>query len=158
MSGTLSSARSFVLKASDALSWVPLTLARLCLGFVFVQSGWGKLHNLPKVIDYFASLGVPAPGFQAPFVATVELVGGALLLLGLLTRVASVPLAATMVVALITAKRDDIHGLADLFGTSEFLYFLVLGLLAAFGSGALSLDRALARRLAPVRGADSPGA
>ncbi len=154
MSGMLSSARSMILKTANAFSWVPLTLARLCLGFVFVQSGWGKLHNLPKVIDYFGSLGIPAPALQAPFVAAVELVGGALLLLGLRSRIASVPLAATMVVALVTAKRDDIHGLSDLFGTTEFLYFLLLGQLAAFGSGALSLDRAVADRIAPVGDAD----
>ncbi len=108
MIGKLLSLRAFVLRTANALAWVPLTVARLALGWVFVQSGWGKLHNLPQVVDYFTSLGIPAPHLQAPFVAGVELVGGPSLLGGLFTRVVSVPLAMTMVVALLTAKRADI--------------------------------------------------
>lgn len=148
--------RKFVLKSSEALSWLPQTLARLAIGWVFVQSGWGKLNNLPKVIDYFGTLGIPAPHLQAPFVAGVELLGGALVLAGLFTRVAAVPLAATMVVALLTAKRGDISSAADLFGTAEFLYLTVLGFLAAFGAGAISLDGFLVRRLAASDNASTP--
>lgn len=142
---TVLSARAFVLKAADALSWLPQTIARVSIGWVFVQSGWGKLHNLPKVIEYFSSLGIPAPQLQAPFVASVELVGGLFLLAGLFTRVVSVPLSVSMVVALLTAKSGDISSASDLFGTVEFLYLLVLGFLAAFGAGALSLDGILVR-------------
>jgi putative oxidoreductase len=150
---TVLAARSLVLRAASALSWLPLAAARLALGVVFVQSGWGKLHDLPRVVGYFASLGIPAPQLQAPFVAGVELAGGALLLAGLFTRVASVPLAATMVVALLTAKRADVASASDLFGTVEFLYLLLLGALAAFGGGALSLDALLVRRFATQDGA-----
>ena len=141
-------ARAFVLKVSGALAWVAPTLARLTLGLVFVGTGWGKLHNLPRVVDYFTSLGIPAPQLQAPFVAGVELVGGLLILAGLFTRVASVPMAATMVVALLTAKRGDIQGLTDLFGTIEWLYLVGFAFLAAYGPGALSLDALLVHRLA----------
>ena len=146
--------RPYVLLASSALSWLPLAAARLALGWVFVQSGWGKLHDLPRVVDYFASLGIPAPHLQAPFVAGVEVAGGLLLLAGLFTRVASLPLAATMVVALLTAKRADIATASDLFGTVELLYLLLLGLLAAFGAGAVSLDALLSRRLLPGESRD----
>jgi putative oxidoreductase len=152
MIGKLLSLRAFVLRTANALSWVPLTAARLALGWVFVQSGWGKLHNLPQVVDYFTSLGFPAPNFQAPFVAGVELVGGVFLLGGLFTRVVSVPLAMTMVVALLTAKRADIASAGDLYGTLEFLYLLGFGTLAAFGAGLLSLDEILVRRFAPAPG------
>ena len=149
-------ARPLVLRASEALSWLPPALARLALGWVFVESGWGKLHHLPQVVDYFASLGIPVPQLQAPFVAEVELAGGVLILAGLFTRVASVPLAATMVVALLTARRGEIAGPSDLFGAVELLYLLLLGMLAAFGAGALSLDALLVRRFAEdgERGAD----
>ena len=150
---TALAARSLVLRAASALSWLPLGAARLALGVVFVQSGWGKLHDLPRVVGYFASLGIPAPQLQVPFVASVELVGGALLLAGLFTRVAAVPLAATMVVALLTAKRADVASASDLFATLEFLYLLVLGALAASGAGALSLDALLVRRFAAEDGA-----
>jgi putative oxidoreductase len=146
---TVLRARAFVLKVAGGLSWLPPTVARLSIGWIFIQSGWGKLHNLPKVIDYFTSLGIPAPQLQAPFVAGVEFLGGALILAGLFTRVASVPLAATMVVALVTAKRGEIASAADLYGTAEFLYIVGLTFLSAFGAGPLSFDGILVRRFAP---------
>ena len=145
----LHSFRAFVLKTANALSWVPQTAARLALGWIFVQSGWGKLHNLENVIGYFDTLGIPAPHLQAPFVAGVEFVGGLLILGGLFTRFVSVPLAITMVVALLTAKREDIAAAGDLYGAVEFLYLLGFGYLAAFGAGLLSLDEILVRRFAP---------
>jgi len=153
MIGRLLSLRTFVLKTSSALSWVPQTAARIALGWVFVQSGWGKLHDLPRVVEYFGSLGIPAPHLQAPFVAGVELVGGLFLLVGLFTRVVSIPLAMTMVVALLTAKRGDIASAADLYGTVEFLYLIGFGFLAAFGAGVPSLDEILVRRLASAASA-----
>ncbi len=127
----------------ERLSWAPGLVTRLILGFIFAQSGWGKLHNLEKVTQFFTSLGIPAAKIQAPFVATVELLCGSLLLAGLFTRFASLPLIATMVVALITAKRDAIGGWGDLFGLSEFLYILLLAWLVFKGGGALSMDRLL---------------
>src|SRR5436853_317935 len=101
------------------LSWLPPLLARVTLGFVFIESGWGKLHHLDKVVAFFTELGIPAPHIQAPFVATVELVCGSAVLLGLFTRLASVPLIATMVVAIGTAKWSQLKGLSDLFGAIE---------------------------------------
>lgn len=150
MFAMLVSCRGFVVKTAGRLSWLPPTLARLALGWVFVQSGWGKLHNLENVIEYFGSLGIPAPQIQAPFVAGVELVGGILILGGLFTRIVSVPLAITMVVALLTAKRGDIASAGDLYGSVEFLYLLGFGYLAAFGAGLLSLDEILVRRFVPA--------
>jgi putative oxidoreductase len=154
----VSAFRSFVLKVAAALDWLPLTLARLALGWIFVESGWGKLHNLPRVIEFFASLGIPAPEIQAPFAAGTELVCGALLLAGLFTRVAAVPLVVTMTVAILTAKRGDISSFSDLFGMSEFLYIILLGTLSAFGAGTLSLDRLLVRVLErPASALESAG-
>lgn len=155
MISRLLSFRAFILKAAKALSWVPQTATRLALGWVFLQSGWGKLHNLENVIGYFESLGIPAPQLQAPFVAGVEFVGGILILGGLFTRFVSVPLAITMVVALLTAKREDIATAGDLYGAVEFLYLLGFGYLAAFGAGLLSLDEILVRRFAPPDAAET---
>jgi len=120
-------------------------LARLTTGLVFVSSGWGKLHHLDKVIGFFAELGIPAPQLQAPFVASLELVGGILLLLGLASRFAAVPLMGTMVVAILTAKRAEIAGLGDLFGTIEWTYLVLLGWIAIAGAGRLSLDTLVGR-------------
>jgi putative oxidoreductase len=137
---------SLLARTSARLSWLPPLVARLSLGWVFVESGWGKWHNLPKVIEYFTSLGIPAPQLQAPFVASVELVGGCLLILGLGARVASVFLSATMVVAILTARRGDINELSDLLGMQEYLFLVVFLWLIVGGAGGASVDRIVARR------------
>lgn len=136
--------RTFIARAQDLkekLDWLPPLLARLTIGFIFVQAGWGKLNNLDNVVAFFTELGIPAPGIQAPFVAGVEFVCGLLVLVGLFTPLASIPLIGTMVVAIITAKRSDIGELSDLFAMSEYLYILLLVYLAVKGAGALSIDR-----------------
>ena len=127
-------------------AWVAPLLARLTVGVAFAESGWGKVHNLEAVARYFAKLGIPAPTFQATFVSYVELICGALVALGLATRLAAVPLIGTMIVALITAKASDIAGFSDLIGTIEFCYAVLLAWLALSGPGAASIDHVIARR------------
>jgi putative oxidoreductase len=139
--------RRLVHSASSRLQWLPPTVARLTIAGVFVQTGWGKLHNLPKVIGFFTELGIPAPQLQAPLVAAVEFVCGLLLLVGLFTRVASLPLIVSMTVAILTARRGDIHSYSDLFGMEEYLYIVVLLWLGAYGAGPISLDAVFARRM-----------
>lgn len=139
--------RTLIHTVADKLRWLPPTVARLTLGWVFLQSGWGKLHNLPKVVEFFTSLGIPAPQIQAPFAAFMEFACGALLLGGLLTRLASLPLIIIMIVSIVTAKKGDIHELSDLFGMSEYLYIALLLWLGAYGAGPISLDRLFAKRL-----------
>lgn len=130
-----------LLSLAARLAFLTPLLARLVIGLVFVHSGWGKLHHLDKVTQFFASLGIPHPELQAPFVACVELACGALVLVGLATRYAAVPLIATMVVALATALAKKVDGLQSLFGLAEFLYIVLLVQLIVGGAGALSLDR-----------------
>jgi putative oxidoreductase len=129
------------------LAFLPPLLARFVIGVIFVGSGWGKLHHLDQVTQFFAGLGIPFPELQAPFVAFTELVCGALVLVGLATRLAALPLICTMIVALATALADEIDGLGSLFGLSEFLYIALLVGLVVGGAGALSLDRFVARAL-----------
>jgi putative oxidoreductase len=112
---------------------------------VFVTSGWGKVHNLEKVTEFFTELGIPAPGFQAVFVSNVELICGALLCLGLATRLVAIPLICTMVVAILTAKLSELSGIPDLLGTSEFAYIAMLGWLVLAGPGSASLDALIVR-------------
>jgi putative oxidoreductase len=118
---------------------VPALITRLVIGFVFLQSGWGKFHHLDKVVEFFTSLNIPLANIQAPFVAGVELIGGALLILGLWTRWVSLPLMFTMVIAIATAKWKDFGGVSDLFTNSEFLILLLLGWLAFTDSGKYSV-------------------
>jgi putative oxidoreductase len=147
----LAKLRRLIHTVADRLKWLPPTVARLTLGWLFLQSGWGKLHNLPKVIEYFTSLGVPAPQIQAPFAAVMEFTCGALLLAGLITRLASLPLIGIMTIAILTANRGDIHELSDLFGMAEYLNIALLLWLGACGAGPISLDRVFAKRLDAVK-------
>ncbi len=143
---TIMQCRAKALDVLGKLTWLPPTLARLTLGLVFFNSGRGKLGNLSQVVEYFQSLGIPAPHFQAPLAAGAELVCGALLLLGLFSRLASVPLIVTMIVALVTAKKDDIEGISSLFTMIEYLYIVMLVWIGISGPGPLSLDRLLVRQ------------
>jgi putative oxidoreductase len=136
----LDDAQDLAARIGRALSWAPPALARLTVGLIFFQSGWGKLHNLSQVTDYFAELGLPAPAFQATLASTTELVCGGLLLVGFLTRFAAVPLIITMIVAICTALWDQVDGLSSLFGLSEFLYVVLLAWLATHGPGPISVD------------------
>lgn len=126
--------------ASDRAYFMGPLLVRLTLGVVFIGTGWGKLHSLPDVSAFFASLHIPAPGFHARLVATTELVGGILILVGLGTRLVSLPLAFTMVVAILTAKRDQVEGISSLLGFEEWSYLVMFLWLAVAGAGAISLD------------------
>lgn len=130
----------------DKLAFLGPTLARLTVGLVFIGTGWGKLHSLGDVTDFFASLHIPAPGFNARLAASTEFFGGILVLIGLGTRLAALALGFTMVVAIITAKRADITGLTALVGFEEWSYLVFFIWLAVAGAGPLSLD-AMANRL-----------
>jgi len=120
--------------------WLGPLLARITLGVVFAQAGWGKLNNLTQVTGFFTELGIPAAHLQAPFVAGLEFVGGLMVLLGIFTRFISIPLAFTMVVAIATAKRADVQGVTDLLGLSEFAYLVMFVWLVVVGAGKFSVD------------------
>lgn len=123
----------------------PELLFRSVIGLVFIESGWGKFHDLGKVISYFESLGIPYANLQAPLVAGVELVAGTLVLIGLFTRLASLPLMGVMLVAIRTAKWEDVTDFSSLLGISEFLYVVILIWLVAHGSKYISVDAVICR-------------
>src|SRR6184192_3593303 len=133
-------------RVGTSLEWLSPALARLTVGLVFFQSGWGKLHDLEKVTNYFTELGLAAPAFQARLASTAEFVCGGLLLLGFATRFAAVPLIVTMCVAIRTALWEQVDGLGSLVGLTEFAYIALLLWLGTNGAGPLSLDALVARR------------
>jgi putative oxidoreductase len=143
--------RRLVHAIADRLAFLPPLLARIAIGVVFIGTGWGKLHNLEKITSFFTELGIPAPGFNAVVASTAELVCGALLLVGLFTRLAAVPLIVVMIVAIAAAKWSDINGLSDLLGFVETLYVVLLAWLGTAGAGPISLDRVLLRALGRSR-------
>jgi putative oxidoreductase len=139
--------RTRLLEVLGRLDWLPPLLGRLGVGLLFVSTGWGKVHDIGKVTQYFEHLGIPAPGFNAVLVGYSELICGSLLVLGLFTRLATVPLIASMTVAILTARRSELHGVFDLVGFEEFTYLVVLVMIAILGPGKVAMDRALSRAL-----------
>jgi putative oxidoreductase len=124
-------------------SWAGPLLMRLTVGYVFMLTGWGKLNNLPQMIQNFTEWGIPFPKILTPFVSGVECFGGVMLMLGLFTRIPAAMLAVVMVVAVKSAKWDDVDSLETLLGFEEATYFAAFMWLAIAGPGAASLDRLL---------------
>lgn len=124
-------------------------LTRLTMGHAFLMIGWAKVNDLEGTTKFFESLGIPAPGILAPFIGGLELVGGGLLILGLLTRPITALLSATMIVGIVTAHTTQIADAFALDGKVHFLdlralvFLLFLGWLFVRGAGPLSLDRVL---------------
>ena len=133
------------------LVWLAPLLARVTVGWVFVTTGWGKLHNVQKIIDYFTELGIPYPQIQAPFASANEFLCGLLVLVGLATRVASIPLIVVMLVAIRTAQWENVDSAAALLGLVEWSYIAILAWLALAGPGPVSLDALIARALKRTR-------
>jgi putative oxidoreductase len=141
--------RQLILRTAGALGWLPPLLARITVGVIFIGTGWGKLHTLPDVTNFFAELHIPAPHFNAILAASAEFFCGGALLLGVLTRLAAIPLVITMIVAIVTAKilPGKVEGLSDFLGLEEWTYIVIFVWLAVAGPGAASIDRLLARYL-----------
>src|SRR5271155_2797387 len=93
-----------LVRVASSLQSPFLAIVRLYWGFQISQNGWGKLHNLAHVTEFFGSLGLPAPGATATFVSTFEFVGGIFLILGLASRLVALMLFVDMTVAYITAE------------------------------------------------------
>jgi putative oxidoreductase len=139
--------RARLLDRVNKLSWLGPLLMRLTLGLVFIGTGWGKLHNLDNVTQFFAELHIPAPHLNAVLAATTEFVGGLCMVAGLMTRLAALPLAFTMLIAIVTARRGDVDGVIALAGLVELVYLVGFVWIALAGPGPVSLDRLLAGRL-----------
>jgi putative oxidoreductase len=124
-------------------AWAGPLIMRLIVGYVFMLTGWGKLNNLPQMIQNFTEWGIPFPTILTPFVSGVEFFGGIMLILGLFTRIPAAMLAVVMVVAVKSAKWGDVDSLETLLGFEEATYFAAFLWLAIAGPGAASLDRLL---------------
>ncbi len=131
----------------------PFLLAvRLYWGWQFAQTGWGKLHTLAKITDYFASLNIPFPAANAHFVAGLEFFGGLLLIVGLGTRLVGLLLAGNMLVAYWTADHEALTSIISdpgKFYVADPYTFLFASLLVLiFGAGYLSLDALIMKHTA----------
>jgi len=131
---------------ANGFKWLAPLAVRIVVGSVFLETGWLKLNALPRMIQNFRDWGIPAPEILTPLASGIEFVGGLLLLVGLLTRFAAVPMMIVMVVAIVSAKLGELAPLGawdylvNLLGFEEVSYFLMFAWLAIAGPGPVSLD------------------
>lgn len=127
-----------------------LLLVRLYWGWQLAETGLGKIRHLTKVTNFFTSLGIPLPAFNAVFVSWLELIGGILLAIGLGSRLIALLIAADMMVAYYTAGHDDLLAIfsnpGKFYGDDAFTFLLAALVVLFFGPGWLSLDHLLGRQ------------
>ena len=135
--------------ALDTLSqydWLGPLLLRLVFGWFWLETGWAKLHNLEFFSQRFVEWGIPLPMLSATASGAVDLIGGALLILGLGTRLVTVPMIVNMLVALAVVVLPGISTFNEFVELDEVLYVAVLFWLLMAGPGKASLDHLIARR------------
>ena len=137
-------------QASASLQSPFLLFVRLYWGWQFAQSGWGRLHNLGRATDFFASLGLPAPHATVVFISLLELVGGILLIAGLGTRLTGLFLAGDMIGAYLLSDRDALAAIitnpGKFYGADPYTFLFASVILLAFGPGRFSIDYLFFRR------------
>ncbi len=132
--------------ASDSKTAWGLFLLRLLVGWVFLSEGVQKLL-FPAALGAgrFQKIGIPAPSFSGPFVGVVEIVCGALVIAGLFTAFAAIPLLIDIAVAIATTKFPMLlkQGFWAAMHEGRTDFCMLIGLLAILllGAGSLSLDK-----------------
>lgn len=126
-------------------------LVRIMVGWIFLSEGIQKfLFPAALGVGRFAKIGIPAPQFFGPFVGVVEIVCGALLIVGFLTRLASIPLLIDIAVAIATTKIPMLAkaGFWAAMHEARTDFCMLLGLLFLMlaGAGSFSLDQRLSRQ------------
>src|SRR5713226_9822640 len=120
---------------------------RLYWGWQLAQSGWGKLHHLSNVGEYFGTLGLPMPAQMAVFIACVEFFGGIFLALGLASRITGLVLTVNLTMAYVIGDREALLSfLSDpgkFIAAGPFAFLMVALMVLIFGAGGISADRAI---------------
>ena len=148
-----------LISRSPIARWAPLPL-RLIVGYGFMEHGFAKLARGPDAFPIILqALGVPAPHLMGWLTIAVEIFGGLAVLLGALVPLASVPMAAVLLVAIFTVhlpygfssiKLQAVTAAGAQFGPPGFetdlLYLACLAALVLGGSGPLTIDGLLTKR------------
>jgi len=122
-------------------------IVRLVFGYFWFETGLAKVQNLDGFTQRFVDWGIPFPAFNAGLSAWTELIGGALIFLGLFTRLTAIPMIINMIVAIALVVIKKVGGLDDFVELDEVVYILIFFWLLMAGPGRYSLDRVVARAL-----------
>jgi putative oxidoreductase len=139
-----------------------LLFVRVYWGWQLMQSGWGKLHHLSSVTEYFTSLGLPMPAQMAVAISCVELFGGIFLALGLLSRLTALVLTVNLFMAYVMGDREALFSIfsdPDKFYAAAPYTFLIASLIVLiFGAGKISADTLIGNLIGPAKSTDSRSA
>lgn len=131
----------------DQLQDIPLLLLRIILAYGFYMPAMMKWGNIQGIIEWFDGMGIPMPALNAYLAASTEMAGVILLPLGLATRIISIPLMFTMVVAIVTVHWGNGFSAGDNGFEIPLYYMLMLLVLMINGAGKISLDQLISKRL-----------
>ena len=130
----------------SSCSSLPPLIFRLILAYGFYEPATQKWSNIQGVIEWFTSLGYPAPALNAYMAASTESLGVVLLLLGLGIRFITIPLMVIMVVAITTVHLPNGFSCGKNGWEIPFYYFFMLFSLLVTGAGCISLDALLKKK------------
>jgi putative oxidoreductase len=140
-----------LIKAASCLQSPLLLAIRLYWGWNFFLTGRGKLMNTERVTQFFQSLHIPFPAFNVYLAGGTECIGGLLLLIGLGSRLISLPLIFVTIIAYLTAEIDTVKHIfsdPDKFVSADpFLFMLAAIIVLAFGPGVFSVDWLIEKKL-----------
>jgi len=146
---TIDNLYALFVRVAKSLQSPFLLFVRLYWGYQLAQAGWGKLTHIPTTIENFTRMGVPAPAFNAHFVGGVECLGGILLILGLASRLISVPLIINMFTAFFIADREALKSIFSepdkFYGAAPYTFLFACVIVLIFGPGLFSLDTLIAK-------------
>ena len=125
---------------------VPLLLMRLVLAIGFFGPAKMKLGNIDGIISWFESINIPLPALNAYLATGTEALGVVLLFLGLGTRLISIPLIITMIVAIVTVHLGNGFEAGNNGFEIPLYYMIMLFTLLIYGSGKFSLDHLLHKK------------
>lgn len=130
-----------------SLKDIPLLFFRLILAYGFYMPAMMKWGNISGIAEWFGSLGIPFPTLNAYLAASTEMAAVILLPLGLATRIISIPLIITMIVAIVTVHLGNGFEAGNNGFEIPFYYMLMLFALLVNGAGKISLDNLISRRV-----------
>ncbi|MGH8462226.1 MAG: DoxX family protein [Stenotrophobium sp.] len=134
-----------LIRSTESLNWLAPLAMRVVFGYFWLETGWGKLQNIDTFTMRFMNWNIPFPEFSATLSGCTDLIGGALLILGLFTRLATIPMIINMIVAIGVVQIHNVSSVDDFVELDEVIYALVLFWLMMSGPGRVSLDHLLSK-------------
>lgn len=129
------------------LNDLPPLIFRLVLAYGFYMPAMMKWGDIGAIAEWFGGMGIPFPTLNAYLAATTELAAVVLLPLGLATRIISIPLIFTMIVAIVTVHLGNGFNAGDNGFEIPLYYILMLFALLVNGAGKYSLDRLIEKKV-----------